>query len=410
MGKTSTVHEQKHKIGATIIFKGYDGGETGKLVEGDELKVTGFDNSEDLYNVERVSDGFTDSLYDVEFEAGTAAPVKAAKVAAVAAPKAEKVLAEVVEPPVAVKAAKVVKEVAAPKAEKPAKEAKVKKAPAAPVVEPGDEEDEAEGITVKDDPKTLAVVQRGEEAEAVVEAVVERKAAKTEKLEPYAGDAPLPLYKQTKSVSEALAEHEGDALNTAKDLAERKERTIFTLGGVLAYIKRNDTFTLIVDEVNGKEVAAYKEGNAGFNQYVKEELGLESRQAAYYVDLYEMFSQVTTEAKIQKIGWTKLREMLPLRNIITKDNVDEWLGIANGSTTAELHDSVTKTLVESGEKVHGNRVTTEQAVFKFTVHEDQGTIAEEAIEKAKGIMGEGTTDSAAFMHIMQEWLTMGDSE
>ena len=215
----------------------------------------------------------------------------------------------------------------------------------------------------------------------------------------------LPEFVKTASVTAVLKEHDGDALTAASVLAEEKERTIFTLGGVLAFIKRNDSFLEI--EVEGEP---YEKGLKGFNAYVKDQLGVEARSAAYYVDLYEMFSQVTSEEKIAKIGWTKLRELLPLKAVIDGKNVDKWLKKAKSCTTKELHDEVTKELVDAGEKTHGNRQMAEQTTFKYVVHNDQANTVVDAIAKAKEIIGDDSSDGAALVHILTEWLEMTDSE
>ena len=235
----------------------------------------------------------------------------------------------------------------------------------------------------------------------------EAPAAKKSSKKASAEEGELPEFIETASVSAALKQYKGDALAAASGLAEQKEKTIFTLGGVLAYIKRNDTFSNIESDSGD---ALYEDGLKGFNAYVKDELGVEARSAAYYVDLYEMFSQVTSEDKIAKIGWTKLRELLPLKSIIDEKNVDKWLKKAKEMTTKELHDSVTKELIDAGEKTHGNRQMAEQTTFKYVVHNDQANTVTEAIARAKEIIGDDSSDGAALVHILSEWLEMSDSE
>jgi len=368
MGKTSTKTKagfvQKHKIGTHLVFKGYDGGETGELEVGEVVKVTGFDDSQDLYNVETLDGEKKDSLFEIEFEVSTdggqeaeAKPAKAGKA----------------------KAAKVEEQ----EEEKPAKAPKAKAEKVEVVPQQGD----------------------GEEDEEQEEEVKPAKAAKASKVEHH--EDALPAFKQTTSVAESLKEYKGSALDAAKGLAEKKEKTIFTLGGVLAFIKRNDSFT---EFLNDDDTPAYPEGIAGFNAYVKEELGIESRSAAYYVDLYEMFSQITTESKIAKIGWTKLRELLPLRKLIDKDNVEEWLAKAKSMTTSELHEEVRSTLVDGGEGGDTRSAKEEQVKLVYVVHNDQANTVAAAIARAKDIMGDGTSDSAALVHILGEWLNLQDSE
>ena len=339
--------EPKFKNGTALVFKRYDDTGEGPLNSGEKVTVTGFDDLQELYNVV-AEDGRMDSIFESEFELAPQAVSKKTK-----APKEE---------------------------------------------------------AVQSQPKfddSIEFVDGGSEGEVVtqVEVKKEKKAKKVKEVEEEVEDEVG--FKKTESVKAILKLHGEEPLLAAKDLAETKERTIFTLGGVLAFIKRNDSFKTML---NKDGVQIYQDGLAGFNSYVKDELGIESRSAAYYVDLYEMFSQVTTESKIAKIGWTKLRELLPLRESITTKNVDEWLDKAKTSTTAELHEKVTKTLVDAGEEVHGNRVTAQQTKLTYVVHEDQANTVAEALRKAKDIMGDDTSDSAALVYILSEWMQLSDSE
>jgi hypothetical protein len=368
MPATLEKNEQQYKVGDLVQFIKYDGDTEGELQAGDQLKVTGYDPEQELYNVVRVSDDQEDSLFDVEFEAATKKATRRAK----QEPVEEAVVAK--------KATKTAKQ-------KPATE---------PVEEPANEAVE------KKAPKAKA--QKDQEPE--VKAEKQKPSKKADKPEATTEEE-LPEFVETSSVTAALELHDGDELATASTLAEQKEKTIFTLGGVLARIKRNDSFSSIV---NAKKERSYEDGLKGFNNYVKDELGVESRSAAYYVDLYEMFSQVTSEEKIAKIGWTKLRELLPLKEMIDDKNVDGWLKKAKEVSTKELHDAVTKQLVDAGEKTHGNRQMAEQTTFKYVVHNDQATTITEAIMKAKDIIGDDCSDGAALVHILTEWLQLADSE
>jgi hypothetical protein len=419
---------QQFNIGQLVEFIGYDGDATGELEVGDQLKITGFDPDNQLYNVVRESDGHEDSLFDVEFSAleeqdEEQKPVAEKPVSKRGRPK--KVVQPVSEDedeekhddeedeeaPKAKASKKLAKDV---KPQKPsAKKATVE-------VEGDDEEDDVveeeesvEQLKAKGRKQNLKkeVVKEVEDEEQDEDEEVKpkQKKVKTKVEQEEDSDSegePLATFVQTESVSEILSLH-GSELKAAIALAEEKERTIFTLGGVLAKIKRYDTFRSIENK-DGEPT--YEKGLKGFNLYVKAELGVEPRSAAYYVDLYEMFSQVTTEEKISKIGWTKLRELLPLREVITEKNVDGWLKKAKSTTTKELHDEVTKHLVDAGEKVHGNKQLAEQSTYKFVVHSDQANTVQDAIAKAKDIIGDDASDGAALVHILSEWLQMSDSE
>ena len=359
--------EQKFKNGTQVTFLQYDGdsdGATGPLTSGDKVTIIGFDDLQEVYNVQR-EDGERDSLFENEFE-----------------------VTQVAAPTVVPKKTKASKKGSVQDDSKVDEDLKISLGGANTEIDP--EPEPSVEVKAKKEKKAKKVEVVSEENEEEVE---------------------VGGFKKTESVLAILKRHGDDALLAATDLAETKERTIFTLGGVLAFIKRNDTFSSITftDEA-GVIHQKYQEGLAGFNTYVKDELGIESRSAAYYVDLYEMFSQVTTEAKIAKIGWTKLRELLPLRESINADNVDEWLDKAKKSSTAELHEKVTQSLVDAGEELHGNRVTAQQTKLTYVVHEDQANTVVQALRKAKDIMGDDTSDSAALVYILSEWMQLSDSE
>lgn len=383
--KTNTI-----KTGTAVTFLGYSDGKGDTFEEGAKLTIIGYDPDDKTYALEDES-GAQDSLYAKEFEVIDLAP-------AVTKGKA--------------KAA-------------PAKKAATKKtaAPAAPVeadeeeeIEEIEEEDEEEDSEEEEAPAPVktktAKAAKGGKAESKTPAAKNASAKTKGKADAEAEEVPLPKFKMTVSVKSALEENGGNALKAAKTLAESSEKTVFTLGGVLAHIKRTDAHVNILsdekDEETGKRLPLYDKGNKGFNAYVEAALGIAARKADYYVNLYEKFSQITTEAAIGKIGWTKLRELLPLE--LDKDNVDEWLDYAKESSTAEVKDAVTKTLVDSGQKLHGNskrgKGDTEKVTYKLHFFADQNNVIVEAIDKAREVIGEDATPSQCFAHIAQEWLNM----
>jgi len=357
--------KQEFQNGTEVTFAGYAAdAEGGELRAGDSLVILGFDKNDEVYNVERKSDGMKDSLYPDEFTvaAATATAKKgAAKVETKAAPKAEAKAKPEAKPVVKTEA----------KAEaKPAKPNKAEKKAAPVVVEKEEEEEEEEETYV-----------------------------------------PQPKFKATVSVTAAVKEAEGDYLKAAHDLAEKEAWTKFTFGGVLSKIKRENLQVTIMSDENdaeGNPIPLYTADLSGFNSYVRDELNVHDRKAHSLVNIYEKFSQITTEAKLNKVGWTKLRELLPLE--LDKENVDEWLTKAKDLHTSDLHESVTKTLVDSGTEVHGKRLMAEQVSFKFILFQDQGEMLKEALAEAKKVIGEEQTDSMALNHIITEWLGALQSE
>lgn len=361
------------KNGTQVEFLGYSDGKGDTFEAGDRLSIVGYDPDDKTYAVEN-EDGAQDSLYASEFTViEEDAPVKATKKATT---------------------------------KKTAKVSKV-------VVEETDEDEDAEEEAeeeVKPAKTTKAAGKKAAETKSTGKGKSASK--KTAKVDNEEEVVELPKFKATVSVKAALDAHKGNAIKAALTLAETGEKTVFTLGGVLAHIKRTDAHASIlgdeVDEETGKRLPLYEAGNKGFNAYVAAELGFAPRKADYYVNLYEKFSQITTEAAIGKIGWTKLRELLPLE--LDSENVGEWLDYAKESSTAEVRDAVTKALVDSGEKMHGNskrgKGDTEVTKMKLNFFADQANVIKEALDKAREVIGEDATPSACFVHIASEWLNM----
>lgn len=379
MATTKTKTKSKSttlKAGTAVTFLGYSDGKGDTFKKGASLKIVGFDPDDNTYAVED-ENGEQDSLFATEFEISGAGDVKAKATNAKTAP---------------------------------AKKASTKtaKRKAAPVEEEDEEveEEEVEAPKSKAKSKTATTKTAKTAAKSKTTKAAKTKTAKEEKEE-----VVLPAFKATASVKAALAEHDDDAIAAAHDLAESGEATMFALGGVLAHIKRNDLHLAIEGEEedeDGNALPAYAPGLKGFNAYVENTLGYASRKAAYLVDLYEKFSQITTEAKIAKIGWTKLRELLPLD--IDKTNVEEWLEFAKESSTAEVKAEVSKTLVNAGGKLHGNKSTSEKTKLNLILFDDQGKMVEEAFDKAREVIGEEATASQCFVHIVTEWMALDYDE
>lgn len=360
--------KQKVPTGSTIKFTGYAEESTAEDPLHDKvgtiLKVTGFDKEDGTYNVE--GDDIEDSLYDDEFEVEEAAKPATKKTAA------KKTAA---------------KKTAAKKTA--AKKAATKKA------------------TTSD--------KKAEEKAKAKEAAAAKKLKEREKAaEEKAKLDALPTFKKTTTITSTLKEYEGDALQAAYDYAEDQAKGSFVLGGLLAFIKRGNLQNQILSEEQGEDgeyLPYYDADLKGFNSYVDETLGIKAVKAAFLVRIYETFSQITTEKKIESVGWTKLRELLPLGDALTKENVDEWLKSAKELTTAELHESVKTELVDSGAETHGNKNKAKQVTRKLVFFEDQDNVVKEAIDIAKdAIGGEDVSDSQAFAHIAQVFLDLSQEE
>lgn len=405
MAKTTTKKsDQQYQAGETVQFKGYTALEDGQeelLTAGESVEITSYtDEDGGLYNVKN-SEGIEDSVFASELER------PATKASAKKAPATEKTT-------VTKKAAKAKKVIVLfagfDKDTIPSEEQDA-------LVEGQEMEvvsDDGDTVTCKfqitwagedgegDVTETYEQVFQRTEVDGLPEATTKTKAEKPAKVEKVkvekAQKVELPAFKKTASVSAILKENGGDALEAAKSLVEQKEHTTFSLGGILAYIKRNDIHAEIMEGATGK----YEYGLKGFNAYVYDELGIQARTADYYVNLYEKFSQLVPESKLANIGWTKLRELLPLN--LDKENVDEWLKQAKASTTSELKESVRTSLVNGEGKVHGSTNLSKKVAFRFIAFDDQAEVWNAALEKAKESLGEDADNSAALNHIITEWV------
>lgn len=159
------------------------------------------------------------------------------------------------------------------------------------------------------------------------------------------------------------------AYKMVHELAETADYTFFQLGGVLSVIQSNGWFT--------------DEGFDNFKAFVESEFGINYRKSMYMIAIYNGLVESGVEwSQVKDIGWTKLKE---LANILSPDNVEEWVGHANDMTVLQLQEYIKQQakgdLEGSGEKEETkNTVST----MTFKVHEDQKEVIEEAIDKAKG--------------------------
>lgn len=155
------------------------------------------------------------------------------------------------------------------------------------------------------------------------------------------------------------------ALNMAENLAEDIEVNYFKLGGVLKLINDNSWF----------------EGFNYFDDFVYEKYGFQGRKARYLVSIYDnlVTKQIPWE-KVSHLGWTKLKD---LAQIITLDNVDEWVAKAEKLTVVELQALIKAAKPsEGGEKAEKTTDEIVKMTFKFKA--DQADVVSQALAKAKG--------------------------
>lgn len=176
------------------------------------------------------------------------------------------------------------------------------------------------------------------------------------------------------------------ALKEADALAENIEANYFRLGGVLALIKAQTWF----------------DGYESFSLYVFEKFGFKERKADYLIRIYDnlVTRQIPWE-KVSVLGWTKLKD---LAEILTTDNVDEWVDKASKLTVLELQAAIAAKPVGDATGTTNASDGIEKMVFKFK--SDQKTTVEAALNKAKA---EGGTehDTVAIEMICANFLSGG---
>ena len=199
-------------------------------------------------------------------------------------------------------------------------------------------------------------------AEAAAGAVVEEKPdtttigkKKTEKT----GNLILDIAHEVESLTKTKA------LNEAERLAENIEVNHFKLGGILKLINDNSWF----------------EGFDTFDDFVLEKYGFAGRKARYLVNIYDnlVTKQIPWE-KVSHLGWTKLKD---LAQVLTPENVDEWVAKAEKLTVVELLALIkAEKPSEEGEKTA--KTTDEVVKVTFKLKPDQAEIVTQALAKAKG--------------------------
>lgn len=186
-------------------------------------------------------------------------------------------------------------------------------------------------------------------------------------------------------VSEIENLKEKDAKDLVGKLAEQAEFTYFKLGGVLSVI----------------QVQGWFQPYASFREYVEKEHGIQYRKAMYWVAIYNDLSAAKIPwEKVKGLGWTKLKEIAEL---LTPENVDEWVQIAASQTTLQLIETVSNAKKQNAPKSIEDQSSKTVTTKTFKVHEDQKATIEAALTKAKEASGT-TVDTVALEFICMDYL------
>lgn len=175
------------------------------------------------------------------------------------------------------------------------------------------------------------------------------------------------------------------AREAVKALSNETEMTCFKMGGVLSVIQAHNWF----------------EPYASFREYVEKELGLHYRKATYWVAIYNSLSESGVPwAKVKHLGWTKLKE---IAEVLTLENVDEWVKVAEGQTTLQLVETVKSFKSKDAPKALEDQTAKTVTTMTFKVHEDQKETVKAALDKAKNASGT-QVDTAALEFICLDYL------
>lgn len=193
------------------------------------------------------------------------------------------------------------------------------------------------------------------------------------------------------SVREILAEQ--DALDAAKSLVERAEQTDFTLGGVLRHIHETGAFK-----------AEGYDGKRGFDDYVRQALGVEPRKARYLMSNYTVFAMIgADEQKLASIGWSKAKELARIEPAKLKKDFDKLIDKANSMTRDDLVADIKKHYkVTTRGSADGVSLTT----MTFKLAEEDATTVTEGLKEASALIGADDLNKA-LAYIVGDWRGTG---
>ena len=170
------------------------------------------------------------------------------------------------------------------------------------------------------------------------------------------------------TVSEIEAMTKDEAFEIVPSLIESVDFSYFKLGGVLSAIQDNEWWV---------------GHGASFKEFIPEKFGLHWRKGYYLIKIYDGLVEADISwSKVSGLGWTKLKE---LADILTQENVDEWVAKANNMSVLQLIVAVKA--FKANDKGLSTEGTTEPdssgvSTITFTVHPDQKETIKQAIEQA----------------------------
>ncbi len=187
---------------------------------------------------------------------------------------------------------------------------------------------------------------------------------------------------------------EKEARGLVGSLSEHVEVTFFKLGGVLSVISANGWY----------------EPYASFRDFVEKEHEINYRRAMYWVGIYNHLTAAKIPwDKVKAVKWTKLKEIAEL---LTPENVDEWVEIAMNQNIETLIQTVKNLKAKQLANASGGNpdaqieaaAESKPIITKaFKLFEDQKKDVDAALAKAKETSGT-SSDAVALEYIALEFL------
>jgi hypothetical protein len=258
-----------------------------------------------------------------------------------------------------------------------------KAAPAAAAEAPAAEAAETTAPAAKKGPAVKAVSKSATKVTPSKEAVAV-EAAETSDTAEEAGDMIVQTANEIENLKEAKA------FDMVPRLIDDSDRNSFRLGGILSKIQSEGWFM--------------NKGFENFKGYVEAECSIKYRKAMYLIGIYNgLVESGVPWAKVSHLGWTKLKE---LAGILTPDNVDEWVGVAETMTALQLIDYIAKATAgaeTASSTEDAQKAAKETSTKTFKLHKDQRETVDEALKKAKHAGGTDH-DSVALEMICIDYL------
>jgi hypothetical protein len=182
---------------------------------------------------------------------------------------------------------------------------------------------------------------------------------------------------------------EAKAFEMIPRLMDDNDRNSFRLGGYLSKIQAEGWFL--------------NKGYENFKAYVEAECSIKYRKAMYLIGIYNgLVAAQIPWSKVQHLGWTKLKE---LAGILTAENVDEWVTVAESMTALQLIDYIAKQTAgnDASNSTENGDGSSNVTTMTFKLHKDQKESVEEALQKAKHASGT-EVNGAALEYICLDYL------